>query len=158
AGTPHPYSGRRFSPADVVEHVIRRYVWMPEHVAVISTLWACFTHVYPRFAIAPRLALTSKHPNSGKSTLRKVVHHLVYRPNEAAISSGAVLRRFLDRGPGTGLLDEFNLIGPEARLELLRIWNLGHERGEKISLMDKGRERLFDVHAPMLATGLGSFM
>src|SRR5262249_8896960 len=69
AGTPHPYSGRRFSPADVAEHVIRRYVWMPEHVAVISTLWACFTHVYPRFAIAPRLALTSKHPNSGKSTL-----------------------------------------------------------------------------------------
>src|SRR5262249_50938383 len=51
AGTSHPYGGRRFSPADVVEHVIRRYVWMPEHVAVISTLWTCFTHVYQRFAI-----------------------------------------------------------------------------------------------------------
>src|SRR5215831_4346753 len=37
-------------------------------------------------------------------------------------------------------------------------WNLGHERGEKIELMDKGQPRQFDIHAPMLAAGLGSFM
>jgi hypothetical protein len=158
AGTPHPYSRRKFSPADVVEHVIRRYVWMPEHVAVIGTLWTIFTHVYPRYAIAPRLALTSEGPNSGKSTLRKVLSHFVYRPNAAAFSTGAALTRHIARGPCTVLLDELDLVSADAKLPLLRIWNLGHERGEKEALMDKGKEREFDIHAPMLAAGLGSFM
>jgi hypothetical protein len=158
AGTPHPYSGRKFSPADVVEHVIRRYVWMPEYVAVISTLWAIFTHVYPRYAIAPRLALTSEEPNSGKSTLRKVLNHFVYRPNPAAFSTGAALKRHIARGPCTVLLDELDLVSADARPPLLQIWNLGHEHGEKMELMDKGQPRQFDIHAPMLAAGLGGFM
>src|SRR5262249_52825197 len=158
AGMPHPYRRREISPADVVERVTRKYVTMTEPVAVISTLWAIFTHVYERFAIAPRLALVSEEPNSGKSTLRKVHWHLVRRPNPAALSSGAVLRRFLDQGFGTLLLDEFNLISADARLPLLQIWNLGHERGEATSLMDKGQGRLFNIHAPTLAAGLGGFM
>ena len=157
-GTPHPYGGRTFSPADVVERVIGRYVTMTEPVAVISTLWPIFTHVYQRFAIAPRLALTSEEPDSGKSTLRKVLGHLVYRPNGAAFSIGAALTRHIARGPCTVLLDEFNLAPANLWPSLLRIWNLGHERGEKIALMDKGEEREFDIHAPMLAVGLGSFM
>jgi|SRR5215831_17085716 len=36
AGTPHPYSGRKFSPADVVEHVIKRYVTMAEQAGTMA--------------------------------------------------------------------------------------------------------------------------
>src|SRR5262249_51223159 len=148
----------QFTPAGLVEGIVAKYVTMDEHVSVISSLWTVFTHVYLRFSTAPRLALGSEGPQSGKSTLRKVVRHLVYRPNEAALCSGAALERFLDRGPGTALLDELDLVDADTRRRLQRIWNYGHERDAKISLVIEGREKLFSIYAPMLAAGIGNFL
>src|SRR5262249_41955336 len=145
-GAPHPFDDPQFTPAGLVEGIVAKYVTMDEHVSVISSLWTVFTHVYLRFSTAPRLALGSEGPQSGKSTLRKVVRHLVYRPNEAALCSGAALERFLDRGPGTALLDELDLVDADTRRRLQRIWNYGHERDAKISLVIEGREKLFSIY------------
>ena len=157
-GAPHPFDNPEFTPAGLVEGIVAKYVTMDEHVSVISSLWTVFTHVYLRFSTAPRLALGSEGPQSGKSTLRKVVRHLVYRPNEAALCSGAALERFIDRGPGTALLDELDLVDADTRRRLQRIWNYGHERDAKISLVIEGREKLFSIYAPMLAAGIGNFL
>jgi hypothetical protein len=120
------------------------------YVSVIYSLWICFTHVYTLFEIAPRLVLVSEGPHAGKSVARKVARHLVYRPNEEALGTAAALRDYLDQGPGTVLLDELDYLDADARRQILRLWNLGHERGAKTSLMEKGKRKLVSIHAPIL--------
>jgi len=44
----------------LVEGILTKYVTMSSHLAIILALWICFTHVYPRFRIAPRVALISE--------------------------------------------------------------------------------------------------
>jgi hypothetical protein len=87
-----------------------------------------------------------------------VLKHLVYRPNREVLGTPAVLERFLARGPCTILLDELDHIRGEARERLLRIWNIGHERGAEISFMEGGREKYLSVYAPMLGAGVGKFL
>jgi hypothetical protein len=97
-------------------------------------------------------------PDSGKSTARKVASHLVFRPNAEALGTAAAIREYLDQGPGTILLDELDYLDADARRQLLKLWNLGHERGAKISLMVKGRRKLVDIHAPILGAGIGDVL
>ena len=127
---------------------------MNEHVSVIASLWTCFTHGYTQFAVAPRLVLTSEDPQSGKTTLRKVLSHLVYRPNRAALSTVALLMRFLDQGPGTVLLDELDHTDAEAKPKLIQLWNEGFERDAEIGMVIGGKEKFYKIHAPMLVAGL----
>ena len=75
-----------------------------------------------------------------------------------AIGTAAALRDFLSQGPGTLLLDELDYLDADARRQVLRLWNLGHERGAKISLMIKGRRTLVDIHAPILGAGIGDLL
>jgi hypothetical protein len=151
---PHPYDDPRFTPAGLVEGIVKKYVAMSEHVSTIVSLWTPFTHVYMQFAVAPRVVVTSKDPVSGKSTLRRVLSHLVCRPNRASLSSVPLLVRFLDRGPGTVMLDEVDHTDPEAQPKLIRVWNEGFERGSEIGLLIGGEERFFNIYAPMLVAGL----
>jgi hypothetical protein len=44
------------------------------------------------------------------------------------------------------------------RRELLKLWNLGHERGAKVSLMVKGRRKLVNIYAPILGAGIGDVL
>jgi hypothetical protein len=135
--------------------ISEKYLAMEWYVRVIYSLWIVFTHVYTRFEIAPRLAMVSEGPESGKSVARKVASRLVYRPNEEALGTAAAIREYLDCGPGTVLLDELDYLDSDARRQLMKLWNLGHERGAKISLMVKGRRKLVDIHAPILGAGIG---
>ena len=155
---PHPFNDPVFTPAGLVQGIIEKYLSMKWYISVIYSLWIVFTHVYTKFEIAPRLALVSEEPDSGKSTARKVASHLVYRPNEEAFGTAAAIREFLDQGPGTILLDELDYLDVDARRKLLKLWNLGHERGAKISLMVKGRRKLVDIHAPILGAGIGDIL
>jgi hypothetical protein len=153
-----PFDDLTFTPAGLVEGILTKYVTMPAHLACILALWICFTHVYTRFRIAPRAALISDMPESGKSTALDVARHLVLRPNPEALGTGAAIEEFLDQGPGTILLDELDHVDAEARKRLQRIWNLGHKRGETLSLKVGGRRKLIKIHAPMLAAGIGGFL
>ena len=76
---PNPFDDPQFTPAGLVEGIIARYVAMKPHMSVIYALWICFTHVYTRFAIAPRVALTSEGPDSGKSTALEIARLLVFQ-------------------------------------------------------------------------------
>ena len=135
AAQTHPYEDPAFTPVGLVHGIAGKYLTMDPHDAVIYALWIVFTHVYTQFEIAPRLALVSEGPDAGKSTARRVASHLVYRPNPEALGTAAALRDYLDQGPGTILLDEIDYLDKHARRNLLRVWNLGHMRGAKISLM-----------------------
>jgi hypothetical protein len=154
----NPFTDPAYTAADLVQGIVEKYLAMDWHVSVIYSLWICFTHVYGRFEIAPRLLMTSEGPDSGKSTARKVASHLVFRPNEETIGTVAALRDYLDLGPGTLLLDELDYLHSDAQRELRRLWNLGHERKAKISLKVKGQRKLFNIHAPILGAGIGDIL
>ena len=102
--------------------------------------------------------LTSEDPDSGKSTALEVARRLVFRPNPETLGTGAAIADFLNEGPCTVLLDELDQVDAEARRRLQQIWNMGHARGAQISLKLGGRRTLINLHAPMLAAGIGRFL
>jgi hypothetical protein len=154
----HPFDDPKFTPVGLVKGIFEQYVRMDEHTALIFSLWICFTHVYTRFNIAPRIALISEDPDSGKTTALEIARRLVFRPNPETLGTGAAITDFLDQGPGTVLLDELDQVDADARRKLQLMWNIGHKRGAKISLQLKGRRKLISIYAPMLAAGVGSFL
>ncbi len=154
----NPFEDPAFTPAGLVEGIMVKYVTMTSHTAIILALWVCFTHVYPRFRTAPRVALTSERPDSGKSTVLEIARRLVFRPNPETLGTGAAIADFLNEGPCTVLLDELDQVDAEARRRLQQLWNMGHARGARISLKLGGRRTLINLHAPILAAGIGSFL
>jgi Protein of unknown function (DUF3631) len=156
--TTNPFDDPQFTPAGLVENILAEYVTMNEHAAVIYSLWICLTHVYQRFSVAPRVALVSEEPDSGKTTGLEVGRNLVFRPNPETLGTGAAVTDFLDQGPGTVMLDELDQVDTDARRRLQQIWNMGHKRGAQISLKVGGRRKLINIYAPMLAAGVGSFL
>jgi hypothetical protein len=159
AARPHPYEDPRFTPAGLVHDVTRRYLTMTPHVHVIYTLFVVATHIYRQFDVAARLALTSERPDSGKSEALKVAKPLMLRPNKAAFSTAAAIIDFIDEGPSTIGLDELDLLDAEARQRIMLLWNFGHDRAlAKREMMVKGKRKLVDFYAPMMAAGLGSFL
>ena len=158
-GTAHPFESSEFSPVGVVTGIVSKYVRMPsDHALIIFALWICFTHVYEQFGIAPRLALVSDEPDSGKTTAKNVAKRLVRRPNPESFGTAAALSEFIDQGPCTILLDELDQVDKEGRRRLQLIWNLGHERGAKYAMVIGGTRKLVNLHAPVLAAGVGGFL
>src|SRR5262249_61080208 len=86
---PHPFNPPAFTPAGLVEGIITKYVTMREHERTVFVLWVIFTHVSKRFTIAPRIALVSEDPDSGKTTALEVARKLVMRPNPERRGTGA---------------------------------------------------------------------
>jgi hypothetical protein len=154
----HPYEDPRFTPAGLVLAVTEKYLTMTRHVATIYALWICFTHVYRQFRIAPRIAMVSESPDSGKSTALDVAKCLVLRSNPEDYGSAAALADFIDEGPCTIGIDELDLHDPEALRTLQLMWNMGHKRGAKKSLVVGGKRKLVYLHAPMIAAGIGKFL
>ena len=158
AAHPHAYGEPQYTPVGVVHGIISKYLTMEPYAAIILAAWIVFTHVYPRFRIAPRIALVSEGPRCGKSVALDVTKCLVRRPNPELLSTAAAIADFIDEGPCTIGLDELDLIAPEARRTLQLLWNGGYKRGAKRSLMVKGRRKSVNLHAPMIAAGIGSFL
>jgi Protein of unknown function (DUF3631) len=155
---PNPFDDPQFTPAGLVEGIALKYLAMKPHVAVIYALWVCFTHVYTRFSIAPRIALTSEQPDSGKSTALEIARCLVLRPNDETAGTGAAIADFLNEGPCTVLYDELDQIDKEAQRRLQQIWDLGHRKGARTSKIVSGQRKLINLFAPMLAAGVGGFL
>ena len=110
-GTAHPFESSEFSAVGVVTGIVSKYVRMPsDHALIIFALWICFTHVYEQFAIAPRLALVSDEPDSGKTTAKNVAKRLARRPNPESFGTASALSEFIDQGPCTILLDELDQV------------------------------------------------
>ena len=155
---PNPFDDPQFTPAGLVEGIVAKYVTMKPHVSVVYALWICFTHVYTKFSIAPRVALISERPDSGKSTALEIARYLVFRPNTETAGTGAAIADFLGQGPCTVLYEELDHVDADARRRLQQIWDLGHRRGAQISLKIGGQRKLIGLYAPMLAAGVGSFL
>ncbi len=137
---------------------MRRYLVMSEHTLVVYLLWIVATHVYERFGIAPRVLFTSEEPDSGKSTGVEIARCLIFRANEEVFATEPSIRDHLSQGPCSIVLDEGDLLDAAARKALLQLWNYGHAKGAKHSLMSGGRKKLTNIFAPVIAAGLGRIL
>jgi hypothetical protein len=132
---------------------------MSEHVSVIATLAICLSHVYTQFAVCPRIGYTSKKKwETGKSILLELSRSLIFRTNEEALGTGAAVRDHLIAGPGSIALDEIDQADADARRKLSQLWNLGHRRGAKISLMVGGQKKLVSIYCPIFTAGFLTFL
>ena len=88
----------------------------------------------------------------------------MYRANEESFATAAAIRDHLgrtlaaDSASCSVALDEGDLLDAKARAALLLLWNLGHAKGAKHSLMAGGHKKLTNLFAPMFAAGLGRIL
>ncbi len=157
-GAAHVFDDPKHDPATLIEMLARQYLVMEPHVRVIYVVWIVATHIYDQFRIAPRVLLTSEEPNAGKTTALEFARCLIFRANVESAGTAAAIRDHLNWGPGSIALDETDLQEPAARQALLLLWNLGHTRGAKRSMMAGGQKKLFNLYAPMIAAGLGDVL
>ena len=82
----------------------------------------------------------------------------MFRANSETFATEAAIRDHLSQGPCSIALDEGDLLDTTARRVLLLLWNLGHLKGARHSLMSGGRRKSTDLFAPMIAAGLGRIL
>jgi hypothetical protein len=152
------YDPERHNPISLVESLLKLYVTMSEHVRVIYALYLVYTHVYERFSIVPRVALTSKKPKCGKTIAESIGRELARRPNEEAIGTGAAIEEHYTSGePGTLFLDESQYLDADGRRRVQRAWNQGYQKGSgsKFSKMVGGKKRTISFFGPIILAGVG---
>ena len=116
--------------------VLGRHVVLTAQQKLIIALWIIHTHCLPAASITPRLVITSEFPESGKTTLIKVIKHVVPKALHAISLKGPTLFRTIEEHHPTMLLDEannwlfFSHGGfDDTRGDIMAIIDAGHERG-----------------------------
>jgi putative DNA primase/helicase len=135
---------------------IRRYVVMRPHMADAVALWIVHTYLMDGFGISPRLAITSPEKQCGKTTLRDVLAHFVFRPMMTDNVSTPAVFRVIELQRPTLLIDESDTFLPEND-ELRGILNSGHRRdGHVIRVVGDDHEpRKFNTFAACAIAAIG---
>jgi hypothetical protein len=143
-------------PLDLVEGMLRRYVQMKDHEYVAIALWVTHTHVYDRFAITPRLALTSPTSDCGKTTVLLLLKAFCASPHKSDDVTPAALFRLIGAGATTLLCDEIDNADLAINRTFLTIANGGHHRGGRIVRTIDGQPKSFSTFAPMALAAIGA--
>ena len=135
---------------------IRSYVVMPDHAMDAVALWIIHTYLIDFFEITPRLAITSPEKRCGKTTLRDVLSHLVYRPLPTENATAPAIFRIVESVRPTLLIDEFDTFLGD-REDLRGILNSGH-RPRRSTIRTEGEKletRVFSTHAAVAIAMIG---
>jgi hypothetical protein len=85
-----------YSPLDLVESYLRRFVIYPsDHAVIAHFLWIAHAHLMECWDTTPRLAFMSPQPGSGKTRALEVTELLVPHPNMSASMSPAAMVRII---------------------------------------------------------------
>jgi putative DNA primase/helicase len=104
-----------------------RFAMLPNHGAIVLTLWVFFTYCLDLFQIAPRLDLSSPEKRCGKTTVLSLLRGVVFRAILASNITPAAIFRVIAGHKPTVLIDEMDTF-IEANEELRGILNSGHTR------------------------------
>jgi hypothetical protein len=150
---------------DRVETFIRRFLALPSAEAYTAfALWLAVTHLMEAWYAAPRLAVLSPVPGSGKTRVLELATMLVPRPIFLVKPSAAyIVRKIADQANRpTVLYDEIDTVfGPNApgSEDLRAVLNAGYRRGAKVGkcYTDKGKVLTEELHtyAAVAVAGLG---
>jgi hypothetical protein len=131
--TPAPAAGAtESSPVDLVRHLLQRYLALKPYEYVGIALWIVHTHVFSRFVITPRLALTSPVRGCGKTTVLAIAEALVARARKADGITAAAIYRLVDQEHPTLLVDEADNLDLQRNGALRAVFNSGHRRGGSV--------------------------
>jgi hypothetical protein len=150
-------TGANISVLDLVHGILEEYLEVGPHEHVAIALWCLHTHVYDRFLVTPRLALTSPVRGCGKTIALDVLNLLTARGSRHDHISPASVYRIIDRERGsTLLLDEVDNLGLGHNFTLRAVLNSGHRRGGCITRTVKDAPRRFPTFAPMAFATIGA--
>jgi len=137
---------------------VRRFVVLPEHAAVTTTLWITLTYFVDAVSMLPRLLLSSPTKSCGKTRLLTVLGALVYRPLAASSISPSAVFRAIEAARPTLLLDEMDNARLNESPELRAVLNSGHTRGAAFTVRtvgDRHEVRRFSTWAPVAFACIG---
>jgi hypothetical protein len=132
---------------------------MTDEEADACALWVLHTWAIDAAYFTPYLSITSATSESGKSTLLRVLEHVVCRPWRTGRVTAAVLMRRIHETSPTLLLDETDAAFGKSRThyaEALRgVLNEGFARGGTWSQVSGQTLCDFDVFGPKALAGIG---
>jgi hypothetical protein len=144
------------NPLDLVHHLLSRYLEMTPHQFVAVSLWIAHTFVYQRFAVTPRLMVTSPVRGCGKTTVLDLLEAMCARPLKSDSITAASIYHAVDREHPTLLIDEADNLGLPFNGPLRAVLNSGHRRGGKVTRYHGGQARSFSTFAPVAVAAIGT--
>jgi hypothetical protein len=119
-----------------IVETLRRYVVMDRPQAFACALWVIMTWVHEKAVVhSPILLVTSPLPNSGKTTLLKVISFLVRNGLSSVSITGAALFRSIEKWAPTIAIDEADTAFANND-DLKDVVNSGWTRGDAIIRCD----------------------
>jgi putative DNA primase/helicase len=130
--------------------LLRRYVIFTEDQATVVALWIILTYLHEDIAThSPLLLVTSPQPDSGKTTLLKIVGFLVRRGVSSVSITGPALFRSIEKWSPTIILEEADTAFINNN-DLKEVVNGGWTRGETVIRCDgeTNEPRPFSIFCP----------
>lgn len=123
-------------------------------------LWILGSFVYARFALWPKLLLSSPERRCGKTTMLEVIEAHCCRGLVASSITASAIFRVIDKSTPTLIIDEADRL-PKDNEELTGIINCGHTRRgafviRTVKAGDDFDVRRFSVFAPMVLAAIGT--
>lgn len=141
--------------ADVAS-AICRYVVVGAPEATALALWVVACFVFDKFAIFPRVFVTSPEKGCGKTTLLDALSRLLPKTLSASGITAASLFRVIEAARPTLLLDEADTFARDNE-ELRGVLNAGHQHDGAVirTVGDEHEPRVFSVFAPVALAAIG---
>src|SRR5262245_4215480 len=114
-----------------VDARLRQHIAADDTIFTAATLWVGFAWTHDAFVHSPILLVTSKEPNSGKTTLVELLKFLVPRGLSTTEITAAALYRVIDQWRPTLIVDEADVIFKQND-ELRAVINSGWTRGSGV--------------------------
>jgi hypothetical protein len=143
-----PVSGDRL--AATLAATVKHYLVLSDAAADVIALWVIHTWIVNAFTMSPRLAITSPTKGCGKTTVLRLLAHVVRRAKRAGSISPPALFRAIEQFHPTILLDETEKF-VESGGDLHALLNEGHCKGGTVLrvLGEKLELREFSVFGAM---------
>jgi hypothetical protein len=141
---------------DLIEHYLRRYLGLGDHVPELFCLYGVMTHCLDIATHAPRLFLRSATPRCGKTTCIKILSQFVRQPEIVSEVSRAALLHTIAETGSTVMCDEADesIAGHKP---LFGILHSGHDKeGAHIKQMYRGENTRFSTFAFIIFGSIGN--
>ena len=135
-----------------IERALRKNVYFVEdYDYAVCTQLILSTYIKDYFRYSPRLLLIGS-TQSGKSRLQKVIQNLSYRGMKIGNISYAVTFRLADEFSPTLIIDEFQDLPAQTKIDLMNIAKEGFESGGKASRCNANSflPEFFNVYTPLV--------
>ena len=144
--------------ADQLKAAIGRRVAFqrPVHLPMVL-VYVVLTYLFPLVRRVPFLAIVSRVPASGKTTLLELLEGLVFNGHRMGASSLAVIVRLASLARCTLLMDEQEKLAlPEQAGDLIEVLNSRADAGSNYrNLGPEGQPRSFELFGPTVISNLG---